>query len=418
MKSTEEIRKRILVVDDNGENIRVIGSILRQNGYNVGYAIDGQQALDILNENKEEFDLMLLDVNMPGINGFEVCQKIRLIERFNELPVIFLTANTEREQIIEGFRSGGQDYVTKPFHADELLARIGTHIELREKREQLKQMNEMLNEKVKERTKELEESNIKLESAYRELQKLDESKAVFLRLISHEINTPLNGVIGFADLLKEQLVSTEYFNLIEKLSESAHRLNEFAQSSLIITQMRTLPDEYKKEMIDLKSLMDDILFSSRDVIKQKIIQVDLNWNSTDSLISGNYKLMTICITHLLRNAIQHTPEKRSIVIECRDEKSNLMLSIEDNGAGFSEKSFENLFKPFTAADEHIDNSKGLGLSIVKIIADFHDAGISISNKTEGGARVGMTFKKFGAIPAIKTSCPSREGETGGVSVNL
>jgi len=395
MKTTEGKKKRILVVDDNGENIRVIGSILRQNGYNVGYAIHGQQALDILNGNEEEFDLMLLDVNMPGINGFEVCQKIRRIERFNELPVIFLTANTDTEQIIEGFRSGGQDYVTKPFHADELLARIGTHIELREKREQLKQMNEMLNKKVKERTKELEESNIKLESAYRELQKLDESKAVFLRLISHEINTPLNGVIGFADLLKEQLISTDYFSLIEKLSESAHRLNDFAQSSLIITQMRTLPDEYKKEIIELKSVMDDILISNRDVIKQKNILVDLNWNSTDSLITGNYELMTICITHLFRNAIQHTPENRSIVIECRDEENNLMLSFEDNGAGFSERSFDNLFKPFSTSEEHIDNSKGLGLSIVKIIADFHDALIKISNKTDGGALVELTFKKNG-----------------------
>ncbi|MBF6629026.1 MAG: response regulator, partial [Proteiniphilum sp.] len=305
MKTTQSNKKRILVVDDNVENIRVIGSILRENGFNAGYAIDGQQALDVLDGSGATFDLMLLDVNMPGINGFEVCREIRRSERFDELPVIFLTANTEKEQIVEGFKSGGQDYVTKPFHADELLARIGTHIELREKREQLRQMNEMLNEKVKERTKELEESNIKLESAYHELRKLDESKDVFLRLISHEINTPLNGVIGFADYLKEQMVSSEYFNLIEKLSESAHRLNDFAQSSLIITRMRTFPDEYKKEMIELKGVVDDILLSNRDLIDNKNILVNLNWIATGSIISANYELMTICISHLCRNAIQH-----------------------------------------------------------------------------------------------------------------
>jgi|SRR5690554_529920 two-component system sensor histidine kinase/response regulator len=396
MKTTQSNKKRILVVDDNVENIRVIGSILRENGFNAGYAIDGQQALDVLDGSGATFDLMLLDVNMPGINGFEVCREIRRSERFDELPVIFLTANTEKEQIVEGFKSGGQDYVTKPFHADELLARIGTHIELREKREQLRQMNEMLNEKVKERTKELEESNIKLESAYHELRKLDESKDVFLRLISHEINTPLNGVIGFADYLKEQMVSSEYFNLIEKLSESAHRLNDFAQSSLIITRMRTFPDEYKKEMIELKGVVDDILLSNRDLIDNKNILVNLNWIATGSIISANYELMTICISHLCRNAIQHTPENGSIVIECREEKGQLLLSFADDGPGFSEKSINNLFQPFTTADEHIDNNKGLGLYIVNIIAVFHDARISISNKAEGGALVELRYPKTDA----------------------
>ncbi|QRX64776.1 hybrid sensor histidine kinase/response regulator [Dysgonomonadaceae bacterium zrk40] len=394
MTTTQEKKKRILVVDDNTENIRVIGSILRQQGYNAGFAMDGQQALEILKGSIEEFDLMLLDVNMPGMNGFDVCREIRLMERFDELPVIFLTANTETAQIVEGFSSGGQDYVTKPFQADELLARISTHLELREKRALLKQMNELLNEKVRERTRELEESNQKLVRAYRELRKLDESKAVFLRLISHEINTPLNGVIGFADFLKEQLVSTEYFTMIEKLSESAHRLNDFAQSSLIITRMRTTPDEYGKTMIDLKDVVDDILISNRELVDKKNIRVDLFWNATDATIPANHELMTLCLNHLFRNALQHTPDNGSIAIACRTGDSRQILSFEDSGPGFSERSFENMFKPLSTADELIDNHKGLGLSIVKLIADFHEAGIQISNRPEGGARVELRFPKY------------------------
>ena len=393
MTTIQTKKKRILVVDDNTENIRVIGSILRQQGYNAGFAMDGQQTLEILKGSGEEFDLMLLDVNMPGMNGFEVCREIRLMERFDELPVIFLTANTETVQIVEGFSSGGQDYVTKPFQADELLARISTHIELREKRALLKQMNELLNEKVRERTRELEESNQKLETAYRELRKLDEAKAGFLRLISHEINTPLNGVIGFADFLKEQLQSTEYFIMIEKLSESAHRLNDFAQSSLIITRMRTMPEEYKKVEIDLRGVMEDIMISSREMVDKKNIRVDLQWNVSDSMISGNHELMSICMSHLFGNAIQHTPAGQTITVKCEETESELILSFKDSGSGFSEKSFENIFKPFSNADEIIDNKKGLGLSIVKLIADFHEAGIHISNRLEGGASVELRFPK-------------------------
>ena len=400
MTTTQEKKKRILVVDDNTENIRVIGSILRQQGYNAGFAMDGQQALEILNGSIEEFDLMLLDVNMPGMNGFEVCREIRLMERFDELPVIFLTANTETAQIVEGFSSGGQDYVTKPFQADELLARISTHIELREKRALLKQMNELLNEKVRERTRELEEANQKLETAYRELQKLDESKAVFLRLISHEINTPLNGVIGFADFLKEQLVSIEYFTMIEKLSESAHRLNDFAQSSLIITRMRTMSDEYGKTMIDLKDVVDDILISNRELVDKKNIRVDLYWNATDATIPANHELMGICLSHLFGNAIQHTPAGKSIAVMCEETEGALILSFEDSGPGFSEKTLNTLFQPFTSSEEHIDNKRGLGLSIVKLIADFHEAGISISNKQEGGAQVELRFPKNGGTGTV------------------
>ena len=400
MTTIQTKKKRILVVDDNTENIRVIGSILRQQGYNAGFAMDGQQALEILKGSIEEFDLMLLDVNMPGMNGFEVCREIRLMERFDELPVIFLTANTETAQIVEGFSSGGQDYVTKPFQADELLARISTHIELREKRALLKQMNELLNEKVRERTRELEESNQKLETAYRELRKLDEAKAGFLRLISHEINTPLNGVIGFADFLKEQLGSSEYFTLVEQLSESAHRLNDFAQSSLIITRMQTMPEEYRKEMMDLRNVMDDLLMRNRELVNKKNLQVDLLWSAADSKISGNHELMGICMSHLFGNAIQHTPTDNSLAVKCEETESELILAFEDSGPGFSEKTFNTLFQPFTTSEEHIDNHRGLGLSIVKLIADFHEAGIQISNIPEGGARVELRLPKYGATGTV------------------
>lgn len=113
MKTTQTKRFKILVVDDHSENIRIIGSILRQHGFQVGFATSGQQALDILEARDEDYDLVLLDINMPGMSGIEVCREIRKIPKLKELPVIFLTAKVDPEHVVEGFSSGGQDYVTR-----------------------------------------------------------------------------------------------------------------------------------------------------------------------------------------------------------------------------------------------------------------------------------------------------------------
>lgn len=253
-------------------------------------------------------------------------------------------------------------------------------------------MNDILEVKVSERTKELEESNKMLETANVELQKLDEAKASFLRLISHEINTPLNGIIGFADVLKELLADTEFFAYIDILAQSAHRLNEFAQSSLIITRMRTSPEFYKKDKVDVKEIIEELVVSFHDELKQKNINVNINWNTETTEISGNWDLIRICMTHLFRNAVQFTPEDKSITVFSHKEGDNLIISFSDSGQGFSEYSLHNLFKTFATAEDHMDKNKGLGLSIVKLITDFHQAKILISNNENGGALVTLVFE--------------------------
>lgn len=119
----------ILIVDDEPKNIQLLGSILKSNGYQVEFATDGEKALDWLFT--KAFDLVLLDVMMPGISGFEVCQRMKADKRIMHIPVVFLTAKTETEDIVKGFEVGGTDYVTKPFRTPELLARIKTHVEIK-----------------------------------------------------------------------------------------------------------------------------------------------------------------------------------------------------------------------------------------------------------------------------------------------
>jgi len=141
-KLKKEKQPLVLIVDDTVENLQVLGSILKSENYKVAVATSGNQAIAIANEINP--DLILLDVMMPGINGFETCKKLKSIPLTSETPVIFLTAKVENEDIIEGFKIGAVDYITKPFNSYELKARVKTHIELKTSRDLLKQQNEIL----------------------------------------------------------------------------------------------------------------------------------------------------------------------------------------------------------------------------------------------------------------------------------
>lgn len=398
METPEQKKYKVLVVDDNNQNIQVIGTVLRQNNYLVGFATSGQQALDILNEKDEDYDLVLLDVNMPEMNGFEVCKIIRETQKLKDLPIIFLTANAESDQIVKGFTCGGQDYITKPFNASELMSRINTHVELKRSRDKLKSINTFLEEKVRERTldlvktsKKLEETNKNLEQANKELEKLDIAKAEFLRIISHEINTPLNGILGFVGLLKDRLQATEYFNYIESLNNSVYRLNEFAKTSLVLTGLRTSPENFEKVTVDIMKLLNGTLKKVEDLRSKKNIQIHSIATHPQLTLDANEELLGLCMYQLLKNALEFTPDNQIIEIKTYKLVNQIKVAITDSGPGFSETALENLHKPFNPGEKHIDKNKGLGLYLAKMIADFHHAKISVSNEIDGGATVTLLF---------------------------
>jgi DNA-binding response OmpR family regulator len=136
----------ILLVDDNPQNLQVLGKVLQEEKFEIEFAVNGEATLEWLKI--KQFDLILLDLNMPGMNGFEVCKIIRSDNEMCEIPIIFLSAESERESILKGFEVGAQDYVTKPFDSRELLARVKTQLDLKSKTEKLKKVNEWLGKKI------------------------------------------------------------------------------------------------------------------------------------------------------------------------------------------------------------------------------------------------------------------------------
>ena len=388
--TTQSFSPAILIVDDNPQNLQVLGKILQENKFEIEFAISGEAALVWLK--KQQFDLILLDINMPGMNGFEVCRKIRSDPVMNNVPIIFLSANTDRESILKGFEFGAQDFVTKPFDSRELLARVRTHLALKNSLEKLGKFNRLLEEKVIERTRQLQEANAKLEVLNLTLIDLDKAKADFLNLISHEIRTPLNGILGPLELLKEPADARDIAGLVEILDMSVKRLERFSLNALLITRLKTKQYEKRKDKIHLSNLFKEVLDEEKEKFQSKNIQVKRNDNKRFDLIYGDVELIKKCISNILDNAIRFSPMNGTIEIDTYVEEQSIICEIKDNGKGFALGTVDHIFELFTTGDEYKDNCIGTGLPIAKMIMAEHRGSIIVGNNPGGGASVKLLFQ--------------------------
>jgi two-component system sensor histidine kinase/response regulator len=387
---TKSFSPAILIVDDNPQNVQVLGKLLQENKYEIEFATNGQAALEWLNT--RQFDLILLDINMPGMDGFDVCRKIRSNPDLKNVPVIFLSSDTERESILNGFELGAQDYLTKPFDSRELLVRVRTHLALKESLEKLEKVNKSLEEKVIERTQQLKEANVKLEVLNLKLLNLDRAKAEFLNLISHEIRTPLNGILGPLELLKGTVYSPEIGELVEMLDLSVKRLERFALNALLITRLKTKQFEIRKDNIHLSILINEVLDEEKEKLHSGNIQVKRSNEITRDLVSGEAELIKKCIGNILDNAILFSPQNCTIEINTYIEDQTIICEIKDNGRGFATGVNDQLFELFAIGDAHKDNCTGIGLPIAKMIMEAHGGSIIIGNNSGGGASVKLLFQ--------------------------
>jgi len=376
---------KILVVDDVPRNIQILGNILSKEGYQVAYAHNGEQALSIVSY--QSFDLILLDIMMPGKDGYEICEILKGNEGTRETPIIFLTARVDMESIIKGFEVGGQDYITKPFNTSELLARVRTHIQLQEQKKSLFELNQSLEMKVNERTQQLED-------AYKRLGILEKTKTDFLAIISHELRTPLNGITGLTTLLNQTELTKEQKEYLTYLEAVSNRLARFSDIALLITSLKV--NNYEPDLMPtaVKFLSEMAVEQFTESHKDIKLDVEIQNVKEDILIAADADLIRKSLELLMENVVKYAGEDCQILL--RTQSNNHLVSIEciDNGPGFNPQSLKYIFELFSTGDIIHEEGSGLSLAAIKLIMDFHNGKIQVNNSKEGGAIVTLSFPKI------------------------
>jgi len=373
--------KTILLVDDSPDNIDILNGLL--SNFKRKVALNGPKALKIANSENPP-DLILLDIMMPEMDGFDVCEELSKSEATRDIPVIFLSAKMEKADIVRGFELGAKDYVTKPFDPNELMARVRTHLELKDAREKLKEVNTWLEQKVAERTQELEAAN-------KQLKELDNAKIEFLKLASHEIRTPLNGLFGSFWLMKENELPEEIKDFINMMDVSLKRLERFADRALMVTDLRTRNYRLKPNQIKVPSLISDAREYAKKQFGDKNIHFKIKPSPGWEVITSDPVTTAICFNEIIANAVKYSDSESTIEIHCSLENGKYIFNCVDEGKGFSEESLKSAYDLLTPGETHIDNNIGLSLSIIQLIMERHEGTIEVGNNPEKGAWVRLTF---------------------------
>ncbi|GAA6205838.1 response regulator [Thalassotalea sp. SU-HH00458] len=398
----------ILVVDDDPINRQVLLNHLNLLGYQLSEASSGSQALAMIDQAAEQqaqqsssaetrpYDLILLDVMMPQMSGYEVCKTLRKSFSVNELPVIFLTAKNQVIDLVESFAVGGNDYLSKPISKHELLSRVENHLSLLD-------INRNLEFQVANRTSELE--------------KATKAKSEFLAKMSHEIRTPMNAIIGLSHLTLKTKLDNHQKDLVQKTQDASQALLGLINDILDFSKIEAGKMTIESVVMNIEGLLKKTanICALKAHSKGLELIVKTAPNLPKQIKSDPIRLQQILV-NLVTNAVKFT-EKGHVLIEVKlneQDPNKIEFNVADTGIGLSEDSIEHLFQSFNQADDTITRKfggTGLGLSICKQLTELMNGDIWVKSELGQGSTFGFTvnFEEVEQSELIKANSVMIEG---------
>ena len=362
-------RATILVADDNPDIRQYMISCL-QGIYNVVAATDGRDAFE--KAQRVRPDLIISDVVMPHMSGYELCRAVRSDEDIKATPIIMVTSKAEVEDKIEGLEAGADDYLPKPFNADELFARVGNLLTLRLQQKELKNLNEVL-----------KDTNVELLEA-------SELKSQLLRIAAHDLKNPLNNIREFANLIREEIdPDTEVGEMLGLIQNSSNKMLELISHILESEALESGQLEIDRAPVDLAELARSVVEENERQAARKGQEVILELADEDPLVVlGSEEWLLEAMENLLSNAIKYSPVDETIRVSVRRSGDQVEFEVRDRGPGLSEEDMELLFQKFqrlSARPTGGESSTGLGLSIVKQIVELHDGIVRVESELGAGS---------------------------------
>jgi signal transduction histidine kinase len=363
---TENTSSLILIVDDVEQNVAVISQILRAAGHNVMAAFSGETALRMVQKRKP--DLILLDIMMPGMTGFETCEHLKASSATADIPVIFLSALTETDTKVKGFEVGGVDYITKPFQESEVLARVNVHLKIRRLEKERDQNIATLTENNKEKDR-------------------------LMQIVSHDLRSPLGGIRGLAEILldsDEQVNPATVREFSKIITNTVDGLLELVNDLLDLAKIESGKVNLNITQFDFS---ETIKYSSdlvRLVALKKGVFLNAEYPDEPLIIKADEPKIKQTINNLLSNAIKFTPKGGNVEIVVEKGKENpqdLLITVRDSGMGIPDDMLKNVFEKFGEHQRngtHGEKGSGLGLSIVKRFVELHKGTIRVESKVGEG----------------------------------
>jgi len=343
-----QVRNKILAVDDDLIDITNVKKLLGKD-YDLKTASTGEQALEIAVDFQP--DIILLDVIMPGITGYEVCEQIRADSRLRYTKIIMVSGQARVSERLAGYEAGADDYITKPFDEGELLAKIRVYLRLKS------------------------------------VEELDRFKTNVLTLLSHEARTPLNNLIGPAEMLmsEEDIASEDQKMLVEMMYYSAKRLHCFFENAMLLSSLKSRQRQFSLAPSNLCNLVHGVICEVATKAAERNVKIEEKFVASPTVCLDQQEFKRV-VTAILDNAIRFSPSDESVVVSVSSDNGDVCLSVTDQGEGINPDYLPHVFEELSEPDiDHHSQGQGLSLAIARQIVLQHNGTISVENSKDSGA---------------------------------